>query len=119
VRYSASSPISTNNCIRFGNLVWRHLAAEVFRTQGEQLHKRRRRKVGLHELLGAREGERGLQFTVDIGEKQRAARQGPVVKSGEPGDRLVVLAGCEPQRDAGGWAWCAACDDARAQASSE
>jgi hypothetical protein len=95
------------------------LVAEVFRTQGEQLDERGRRKVGLHELLRAGESERSLQLTVDFGEKQRTARQRPVVERGEPSELIIVLACCEPQRDARGWAGGALCVDAPTPAVPE
>jgi hypothetical protein len=97
---------------RFGKLGRRHLVAEVSRPQGEQLDKRSRRKVGLHELLRAGECERGLQLTVDFGEKQGTARPRPVIEGGEPSELIIVVASCEPQRDAGGWPGGAGCVDA-------
>jgi hypothetical protein len=91
----------------------------VFHAQGKQLDERSRGKIRLHELLIAREGERCLQLTIDIGEKQWTARHRPVVEVGETGDRLVVLARRESQRDASGGAWCAGCVEASPRAVSE
>lgn len=114
-----STPIAAHSRIRFGKLSSRHLLAEMFRAQSEQLDERTRGTVGVHQLLRAHEGQRCLELAVDFREKQQTAWSWPVVEGGKPGDRLVVLAGCEPQRDAGGWAWCAARVGAFARAESE
>jgi hypothetical protein len=59
-----SSPISANSRIRFGKLGWRHLVAEVFRGQSEQLDERssggRRSRTRRPRRYGHRRGTPGF-----------------------------------------------------------
>lgn len=45
-----------------------------------------------------RERESRLQLAVNLSEEQQTVRKRPFVESGEPSERLIVLARGEPQR---------------------
>jgi hypothetical protein len=56
----------------------------------EQLDQCCCRQEGLHQLSVARKGESRLQLAIDLGEKQEARWDRPVVQCSEPLDSLVV-----------------------------
>jgi hypothetical protein len=104
---------------RYRKVGWPHLIAEVFRPKGEEFYKCRRGKVGIHELLRAGDGESCLQLSVDFGEKQRTARQRPLVERGEPNELRLIVPRREPQRDTGRRSGPARCVEASIRAASE